>query len=110
MLVWITGLRARRVAAFMNNRGAAVDIVDAIAYELENGAIGTLAASGALGPRQSEQQEQPYYGTQGTLRQDFITGAVTLLPRDGGAAARARAGGGRERRLASPRRSTAWST
>ena len=83
MLVWITGLRARRVAAFMSNRGAAVDIVDAIAYELENGAIGTLASSGALGARQSEQQEQSYYGTRGTLRQDFITGAVTLMPRDG---------------------------
>lgn len=83
MLTWITGLRARRVAAFMSNRGAAVDIVDAITYELENGAIGTLAATGGLGPSQREQQEQLYYGTRGTLRQDFITGAVTLYPRDG---------------------------
>jgi predicted dehydrogenase len=84
MLAWITGLRARRVAALMSNRGAPVDLIDAIVYELENGAIGTLAATGALGARQHEQQEQHYYGTQGTLRQDFITGAVTLFPRAGG--------------------------
>ena len=29
MLAWITGLRARRVAALMSNRGAAVDLIDA---------------------------------------------------------------------------------
>lgn len=85
MLAWITGLRARRVTALMTSRSASVDVIDAIAYELENGALGTLASSGALGPFQAEQQEQHYYGTEGTLRQDFLTGLVTLFPRAGGA-------------------------
>jgi predicted dehydrogenase len=84
MAVWITGLRARRSSALMSCRDARVDVIDAIVYELANGALGTLAASGALGPSQAEQQEQWYFGTLGTLHQDFLTGIVTLLPRDGG--------------------------
>ena len=77
-LAYITGLRPRRVSALMHDRGAAVDVIDAMVFELDNGAIGTLAASGAIGVLQAEQQEQHYYGTLGTLHHDFITGAVTL--------------------------------
>ncbi len=84
MQLWVTGLRPRRVTALMANGRAAVDLIDAIAYQLDNGALGTLAATGALGQKEAPRQELRYFGTRGTLVQDFLTGAVTVFPADGG--------------------------
>jgi predicted dehydrogenase len=86
MQLWVTGLRPRRVTALMANRRAAVDLIDAIAYELDNGALGTLAATGALGQKEAMHQELRYFGTGGTLTQDFLSGAVVFHPSDGGPA------------------------
>ena len=42
MVLWATGRRVTEVSAFMSNRDLAVDLVDAIAYRLDNGAVGTM--------------------------------------------------------------------
>lgn len=83
MMLWVTGLRARRVTALMANRGAAVDVVDAIVYELDNGALGTMAATGTLRLGQAEQQTLTYYGSSGTLEQDLLSGRVVVHRADG---------------------------
>jgi predicted dehydrogenase len=70
----------------MSNRGAAVDVVDAIAFELEGGALGTIAANGGMASKQQLQQELRCYGTGGALVQDCLNGAVTFYPADGGPA------------------------
>jgi len=46
MLLWATGLAARSVSAFIDNRGAPVDINSALAVDFENGAKGTVAVVG----------------------------------------------------------------
>jgi predicted dehydrogenase len=86
MQLWVSGLRPHRVSAFMQNHGAAVDLVDAMSYQLDNGALGSVAASGALGPRQEVRQEVNYYGSLGSLHHNFLNGQLDFIPRDGGPA------------------------
>ena len=83
MVLWATGRRVTEVAAFMSNRDLAVDLVDAIAYRLDNGAVGTMAATGSLRPGQPSQQEFRYYGTEGFVLQDLLAGTVVAHFNDG---------------------------
>lgn len=83
MVLWATGRRADEVMAYMDNRDLAVDLVDAISYRLDNGAIGTMAATGSLAPGQPQQQEFRYYGTEGFILQDLLDGTVSIHRNDG---------------------------
>ena len=83
MVLWATGRRVDEVSAYMANRDLPVDLVDAITYRLDNGAIGTMAATGSLAPGQPQQQEFRYYGTEGFLLQDLLAGTVELHRNDG---------------------------
>jgi predicted dehydrogenase len=83
MVLWATGRRVTEVAAFMANRDLAVDLVDGIAYRLDNGAVGTMAATGSLRPNQPSQQEFRYYGTEGFVLQDLLAGTVVAHFNDG---------------------------
>ncbi len=82
MLLWVTGLRPRRVTAFMSNLSAPVDVVDAIACQFEGGALGTIASTGAVQPGPAEQQVLHYFGTRGAMTQDLPGGRVMLYPVD----------------------------
>lgn len=82
MVLWATGARAVEVNAKMANAGLEVDLVDAISYTLDNGAIGTMAATGSIKPGQGEQLELRYYGSDGYLLQQPLTGTLTVQ-RDG---------------------------
>ena len=84
MVLWATGARAIEVNAKMSNAGLEVDLVDAISYTLDNGAIGTMAATGSIKPGQGEQLELRYYGSDGYLLQQPLTGTLTVQ-RDGSA-------------------------
>ncbi len=82
MVLWATGARAVEVNAKMANAGLEVDLVDAISYTLDNGAIGTMAATGSIKPGQGEQLELRYYGSDGYLLQQPLAGTLTVQ-RDG---------------------------
>lgn len=83
MVFWVTGLRALEVFAYMENLDLKVDVVDAISYRLDNGAIGTMGATGSVGMGQDQNQEYRYYGTKGQLRQDIIHGRADVIYNDG---------------------------
>jgi predicted dehydrogenase len=83
MVFWVSGRRATEVHAFMANRDLAVDLVDAISYRFDNGAIGTMGSTGSLRPGQSQQQEIRYYGTKGYILQELIQGKLTWCGNDG---------------------------
>jgi predicted dehydrogenase len=87
MVLWATGRRVSDVSAFMANRDLAVDLVDGIAYRLDNGAVGTMASTGSLRPKQPSQQELRYYGTEGFVLQDLLAGTVSAQFNDGGSEA-----------------------
>jgi predicted dehydrogenase len=84
MVLWATGARAVEVTARMANAGLEVDLVDAISYTLDNGAIGTMASTGSIKPSQGEQLELRYYGSDGYVLQQPLTGTLTVQ-RDGSA-------------------------
>lgn len=83
MVFWVTGLRPVEVFARMVNHDLTVDLVDAIAYRCDHGALGTMASIGSLRPGQSAQQEVRYYGTEGVLVQDVSTGRLEAHFNDG---------------------------
>ena len=83
MVFWVTGRRATEAFAYMENFDLQVDLVDAISYRLDNGAIGTMGATGSVRPQQDQNQELRYYGTKGQLRQDMIHGKADSYYNDG---------------------------
>ena len=67
--------------AYMENLDLQVDLVDAISYRMDSGAIGTMGAAGSLRPGQD--QEFRYYGTNEQIRQDIIHGKADVYYNDG---------------------------
>ena len=83
MVFWVTGRRAIEVSAHIESFDLAVDLVDAMAYRLDNGAVGTMGSTGTLRPGQPQQQEFRYYGTEGFLLQDLLQGKLAAYYNDG---------------------------
>lgn len=83
MVLWATGRRVTEVSAYMSNRDLEVDLVDAVSYRLDNGAVGTMGSTGSLRPNQPQQQEFRYYGTDGFVLQDLLQGTVVAHFNDG---------------------------
>jgi predicted dehydrogenase len=83
MVFWVTELRATQVFAMMEGFDLALDLVDAISYRLENGAIGSMAATGSVQPGQRSDQAIKYYGSNGLMRQDLIGGSLDIHYNDG---------------------------
>lgn len=83
MVLWATGNRAVEVSAFMENRDLRVDLVDAISYRLENGALGTMGATGSVASGLPQQQTIYYYGTHGLILQDLIGGTLQIHTNNG---------------------------
>lgn len=79
----VTDRRIAEVAAFMEKRDLAVDLVNAVAFRFEGGALGTMSATGSLVPHQPQQQDVRYHGTNGVLIQDLVGGRVDAYFNDG---------------------------
>jgi predicted dehydrogenase len=78
MMLWASGRRVSEVCAFMDNRGLAVDLVDAIAFRLDNGGVGNVGSTGNLRPGEPKQEEVRYYGTDGYALQDLLSANVEV--------------------------------
>ena len=83
MVFWVTGRRAIEAFAYMEKFDLAVDLVDAVSYRLDNGAVGTMGASGSIAINQDQNQEFRYYGSKGQIRQDLIHGRADAFFNDG---------------------------
>ena len=83
MVLWATGARAVEVSAYMANHGLAVDLVDAIAYRLDNDALGTMGSTGSVPLGLPQQQGFHYYGTEGLVLQDLLSGTLEIHRNDG---------------------------
>ncbi len=85
LLLWLTGLRARHVAAFMESFELKVDLCDAISVRFDDGAIGTLASSGGVFTSQqtNSQLELRLYGSQGYAWLDPMAGTCSIFYDDG---------------------------
>ena len=77
------GLRARVVSAFMNNLDCQVDVADAFAVQMENGAVATVGSTGNLGKGDGGIVEVHLHGSKGRLLADAISGLMHLRLHDG---------------------------
>jgi predicted dehydrogenase len=83
LLLWVTGLRAARVSAFMERFDVAVDLVDAISIRFAGGAVGVVGSTGNIGVGDRGQQDLRVYGERGYLILDVIGGTLTIHTHDG---------------------------
>lgn len=83
LLLWLSGLRPRRVAAFVENRGLPVDLLDAAAVSFEGGAAGTLASTGNRPPGRDDFLHLHIAGTEGLAHFEVLEGRATVYRHDG---------------------------
>jgi predicted dehydrogenase len=83
MLLWVTGLRARRVLALMTGPAAPVDLYDAACVEFDNGAIGVISGAATLPDDDKFQVDIRVFGTEGVLLLDVERERVELRRHDG---------------------------
>ncbi len=84
MFALAPGLRAEVVTAFMNNLDTQVDVADAFAVRMNNGAVATVGSTGNIGPGDRGVLEVHLYGSKGQLRVDLSAGQL-FAQRHGGA-------------------------
>lgn len=80
---WVTGLSAQQVNAYMHHFDVAVDVVDAIAMRMSNGAVGVVSSSGNLPPGDPGQHTLSVYCRRGYLLLDLIAGTRLIRAHDG---------------------------
>ncbi|HET7567855.1 MAG TPA: Gfo/Idh/MocA family oxidoreductase [Gaiellaceae bacterium] len=83
LVLYVTGLAPTKVMAFMRNGELEVDLVDAIAYELSGGAVGTMAAAGTIRPGQDLHEEARYFGSEGNAVHRLAEGTLEIALDDG---------------------------
>ena len=76
-------LRAEVVTAFMGNLDTRVDVVDAFAVRMTNGAVATVGSTGNIGKGDGGIVEIHLHGSKGRLLVDAISGLVYMRLHDG---------------------------
>lgn len=83
MVVWATGRSVEEVFCYLDRRGLAVDLVDAMAFRFAGGGSGTVTSTGTAVGGQPRHQRIRYYGTAGCVEQDLVTAEAVLHRNDG---------------------------
>ncbi|WP_165556058.1 Gfo/Idh/MocA family protein [Kribbella pittospori] len=78
MVSWATGQRPADVAAYMSDCDLPVDLVDAVSFRLESGAVGSVASTGSLPEGEVGHHELRYHGTAGHVIQNLRLGRVEV--------------------------------
>jgi predicted dehydrogenase len=81
LLFWLTGLRPTAVCAMTAVFELGVDLVDALAVQLDNGAIASLSSTGSLSPGYDDILEYRIFGREGHLLIDPGRGIATIARR-----------------------------
>lgn len=76
-------LRAEKVSAFMNNLDAQVDVADAFAVKMTNGAIATVGSTGNIGKGDGGLVEVHLHGSKGRIYAEAIKGEFYMRLHDG---------------------------
>ncbi|MBU3666798.1 MAG: Gfo/Idh/MocA family oxidoreductase [Chthoniobacterales bacterium] len=81
-LTFLTGLRPVEVYARFENEGSVNDIYDALTVTMENGALVTVASTGAT-PMSERNYEVRVYGTRGIVLLELWKGEAVFIPFEG---------------------------
>ncbi len=76
-------LRAQAVSAFMSNLDCKVDVCDAFAVRMENGAVATIGSTGDIGKGDGGIVEVHLHGSKGRLLVDAISGLMYMRLHNG---------------------------
>lgn len=71
-LLYNTGREATEVFAYMDHRGLDVDIVDALSFRLDGGALGVASSTGTTPPGTAVRHRIRYHGTRGMVEHDLL--------------------------------------
>lgn len=83
-LLWNTGAQTDEVFAFMANRGLPVDLVDALTFRLDGGALGTATSTGTTPPGAEVRHRIRYHGTEAMVEHDLLKAEAWVFERGGG--------------------------
>ena len=83
LLLFLTGLRPRRVTAEVEDFELQVDLADALAVRFEGGAIGTLASTGGVARGHEEALEYRIFGDAGHVGYDVMQGRAWIAEPQG---------------------------
>ena len=83
MFYYAPGLRAEKVSAFMGKLDTQVDVVDAFAVKMHNGAVATVGSSGNVGPGDPSLIEIHVHGSKGRLLVEGYSGKMYMRLHDG---------------------------
>ncbi|TDC97601.1 Gfo/Idh/MocA family oxidoreductase [Actinomadura sp. 7K507] len=78
LLLWLTGLRPRGIAAFRADFELDVDLADSIAIRFDGGAIGTMSSTGAVLPVHEEIARLEIFGRDGHVLLDVNAGTAAV--------------------------------
>lgn len=81
-LTFLTGLRPREVYARFEYEGSVNDIYDALTVTMENGALVSMASTGAT-PLSERNYEVRVYGTKGIVLLELWKGEAVFIPFEG---------------------------
>lgn len=84
-IIRTTGQQATEVFAYMNNLGLRVDVVDALVFALEGGALCTTSSTGTVAPNVPIRHRIRYHGTKGMVEHDIVMAEAWLYRTEGGA-------------------------
>jgi predicted dehydrogenase len=80
---FLTGLQPTRVAAFQGARDTEVDEWDAISFQTQSGAAGTVASTGSIGRGAHTVEGSTIFGSKGHAQIDIHSGTLDLTLYDG---------------------------
>lgn len=83
MFYYAPGLRAEIVSAFMGKLDTQVDVVDAFAVRMNNGAVATVGSSGNVGPGDPSLIEIHLHGNKGRLMVEGYSGYMYMRTHSG---------------------------
>lgn len=71
-LLWASGEQAAEVSAYMDTRGLGVDVVDALAFRLNGGALCVASSTGTTPPGAPPRHRIRFHGTTGLVEWDML--------------------------------------
>ncbi len=84
LMLWLTGLQASEVFAYMSGPGAPVEMYDALVAKFEGGAIATISGAGTQPPsRPKHEMDLHIYGSEGELSIDLDRERLDVIRNDG---------------------------
>jgi predicted dehydrogenase len=83
LLLFLTGLRTERVAAFNSSFELAVDLTDALAVRFEGGATGAISSTGSVLPNHEEIVRYEIFGREGHVVFDVNRGIAEIYDAEG---------------------------